>query len=104
MKVVLKDGTEIQNVLVVKSNNTLELTMAKLDAITFMPKFVDEDAMSEITYISGAWITIYRGYRRFSHLDNPQNDTMLVWMDGAKDETSVEQQPRFEEIYMPKGE
>lgn len=103
MKVVLKDGTEINNAMVGKSFNLLELTMTKQEAVTLLPKFMDEEVMSEITYVSGAWNTIYKGYKRFSHLDNPREDEMRVWMEGKEEETSSEKTPRFDDMYMPKG-
>lgn len=103
MKIILHDGTEIQNAMAGKAGNMLELTMSKTDAVALMSKFMDTDIMSEIEYYSGAWKTVYTGFTWFSYMENPRADEMRVWMKGGENAAVGEPIPLFDEMYMPKG-
>jgi hypothetical protein len=102
MKTILKDGTEIDGI-VGKTGNFIEITISKSDAPSLLSKFLDPDVMSIIEYYSGAWKTVYTGFSRFSHMENPINDEMRVWMEGKEEAIHVEQSPRFDNAFMPKG-
>ena len=102
MKIVLKDGTEM-NGTVGQFQNMIDISLAKADAISMLPKFMDPDAMSVVEYYFGPWKTVYTGFNRFSNMENAANE-MRVLMAGKEEDIRVEQFPRFEEAYMPKGE
>ena len=103
MKIVLNDGTEM-NGTVGQFRNTIVISLAKADAISMLPKFMDPDAMSVVEYYFGPWKTVYTGFSRFANMENAITNEMLVWMEGKEEDIRIEQFPRFEEAYMPKGE
>ena len=103
MKIVLKDGTEIQNATIGRVRNLLELIMSKADAVANLSKFMDPDVMSEIEWYHGIWKEPYIGFSRFSHLENPKEDEMRVWMEGTDEATVGEKIPTVDKMYIPKG-
>lgn len=103
MKVVLNDGTEIQNAMVGKMNNFLELTMSKTDATVHFAKFMDPEVMSVIDFYEGIWKTTYTGFNRLSHIENPKEDEMRVWMEGTFESTVGEPIVLVDPMYVPEG-
>lgn len=105
MKIVLKDGTEIKNAMIGKLNDQLiELSMSKADGAAYFQKFIDPSVMSEIEYHSGIWKTVFKGFSRFSSLENPHEDEMRVWMESDGNATVSDPIPLVDEMYIPKGD
>lgn len=104
MKIILNDGTEIENAIAGEYRNQLCITMSETDAVASIARFMDKDVTDAITFVSGIWNTIFHHFNRFLYMEKSHEDEMQVWMEGKEDEIIVEKQPRFDEAYMPKGD
>ena len=102
MKIVLKDGTEIEHAMVGFTANSIDITLNKAEAVKYIHKFLDPDVMSQIEYCAGPWKTIYTGYSIMASMDPMQTDRVHIWMKGTPDAKVSDKLPAFPDMYMPK--
>lgn len=102
MKLILKDGTEIQNATAGQTDNMLELKMTKDDATGNILKLMDPNVMDPVIFYMEASETVYHGFGRFSHMENISDSEIRVWII-ANGPYSVEEISHIDPMYAPKG-
>lgn len=102
MKLILEDGTEIQNATAGQADNMLELKMTKNDVTENILKLMNPEVMDPIVFYMAASETVFHGFGRFSHMENISDSEIRVWMvaDGPH---SQEEISHIDPMYAPKG-